>query len=442
MAHPGFGQLGALLAGGNEPSRALAEAEGQSLGANTENAIAQANSRIAENKQRAGLADKVGGYVKDPNEAGALSSIILSGYNPEQFMQAHAGAQRYGSAETIAQPDTPENHAARVAAAQSIDPQSLGNALNPANEAHIGAETTQLIPAQAAAQQAAAQHSNAQAKLAEEEAKNSPHIGSPMDANGNVKAPAGFQWAYDDQGKPVLDAAGRMTQVPVTGGGKDPNAPAAMGSREAGMFARVLNSASLGTAALRNISRGNVGQSTGVAGIGASPGHSALSSTLDTLRNTLSSDEVQQYNVMNTGLSRNLASVEGGGLITPGQFSDQIGQGTSLRAGDTEETKLMKLAETRQILETGLNTALANPRVSKPQKDLMHQHVAEIQAAIPFTVEDVQGLKAQPKGSAVTMQDLISQRGLRKPGGAAPAAAPGATAGAADYSALWGGAPQ
>ena len=418
MADPfaGYTQLGHALGGGGALPAAYAEAQGEQLGANTQSAIAQAQGRIQENQAKAQLEDKLKGDPTFAQHAAAIAGVLNAGGKYEDVSKGVDTNAITGGRTTIQQPDTPENHAARVAAAQSIDPQSLGNALNPNNAAHIDAQTNELIPAQAEAQRAAATHSIAGAHLQDVEAANNPHVGAVVDANGNPKAPAGFQWALNPDGTPVLDANGRQTQVPISGGAKDPNAPAAMGSRESAIFQRALNAGALGTKAIANVARGSMGQSGGIAGIGASPGHSVLQSTVDSLRNKLSPEEVQQYMVMNTGLARNLAAVESSGMVSPGTFSDQIGQGTTLRAGDTENTKLTRLAETRQILETGFNTMLSNPRVPESQKAYIRDHIAEVQQAIPFSVEDVQALNKAPAGTS--LQDLITSKGLRKGGGA------------------------
>lgn len=484
-SHPGFKALGSFLGGGNAPNAAIAEAQGEQLGASTQDSIAQAILRQQEAEGRAasgpaftallkareanvrapapppGIALPPGqdpGPVPQTSTAEQLGDVLGAAarghINPDEQFKGLGEDLKNRAGEQILSPSTSPEQTERALLVRDATAPGLqynlgegqvGNKLYPS--ASIATPVSESVAAknQAEASQGPAKvrHIGAQADLAAAQAANP----------GGVKPPAGFVWDFDENGQPVMDENGHPQMRYVSSGPQDPNAPAKMGSREAGMFARVLNSASLGTAALRNIARGPTGQSAGFAGVGSAPGHSVFASTVDSLRNALAPQEVQQYNVMNTGLSRNLASVEGGGLLSPGTFSDQIGQGTTLRAGDTEETKLMRLAETRQILRVGLETALANPRVPKSQKDVMQQHLAELEAAIPFTVEDVQNLKAQPAGSTVTLQDLVAARGLRKPGGAAPPAAtvtpvapgsrnpaPASTApNGKDYSGLWNG---
>ena len=57
--------------------------------------------------------------------------------------------------------------------------------------------------------------------------------------------------------------------------------------------------------------------------------------------------------------------------------------------GDTEITKLRKLAEARQIVEEGLSPWLANPRIAPEQKKLISEITDRLSKAVPYTHHDL-----------------------------------------------------
>jgi hypothetical protein len=235
------------------------------------------------------------------------------------------------------------------------------------------------------------------------------------------KAPTGYKWAPDP------DNAGQQMLVPITGGPKDPNAPAAAGSREAVFQNRVINSLNLGTAALHNITQLPMGADTGLlGGYGAHPGVSAMDTMAASLKNKMSDEDVQQYNLMVSGLSRNLAGIETSGLMPPGSFTDSLNS-VQARPGDTLGVRLGKLAEARQIIETGLQSLLDSPRVTQGQKDKIQARIEDLKKDIPYSVEDTIALTRAP--GTTTMAQLMQQKGLAGKGaaaasGAQPAAPP------------------
>jgi hypothetical protein len=186
-----------------------------------------------------------------------------------------------------------------------------------------------------------------------------------------------------------------------------------MTGREYTMTSRVVSAADLGSAAAANIMDLPTGSSLGIFGIGAAPGHSPLEATRDTLRNRLSPQEVQTYNAMTAGLARNLATIETSGLLPTGAFTDSMNS-VMLRDGDTEETRLRKMAETRQIIERGIQATRNNPRLPIAVKDEIDASLSKLQTAIPFTQDDVTQLIRSKKGSKApqTLGQLAAARGL------------------------------
>lgn len=215
--------------------------------------------------------------------------------------------------------------------------------------------------------------------------------------NAENKPPSGYTWNPDGTLKVIPGG-------PADKGGLD--------SRSGLMFQRVLSSANEATAALKNIAELPVGASTGVFGVGASPGHSVLASAKGALTNKLAPQDVQDYNVMIAGLSRNLSTIESAGLAPNGSLTGSM-DAVQLRSGDTELTKLRKLAEARQILEKGLETNLDNPKLPQQQRDAVTRIISDVQASIPFTHHDLTALqKAQQSNPSTTLQDLIQQKSL------------------------------
>jgi hypothetical protein len=205
--------------------------------------------------------------------------------------------------------------------------------------------------------------------------------------------------------KAQLDAQSRLQDIAAKGQSGQ------MDSRSLSIAMRVSNAVSEGTATLQNITELPLGSNTGVFGIGATPGHSLVQSSVDALRNKMSSDDVRRYNVMVTGLSQNLAAVESAGLMPRGTLVNSLDR-IAFRAGDDPKgiDALTKLAEARQIIEKGSATLLASPNYPPALKQQMTDDLARLQTSIPFTMHDVTELAKQQNGAKTTIQDMIQQR--------------------------------
>jgi hypothetical protein len=197
-----------------------------------------------------------------------------------------------------------------------------------------------------------------------------------------------------------------------------------MGARESVFFNRIVGGAKNAQQTIQNIVDMPVGTSAGVFGIGSKPGANIFTAGIDTLRNTVSSQDVQSYNTMIAGLDANLAQIEGHGLAASDAFRGQYDR-LALREGDTEFTRLRKLAEMAQTIESGLDPYLSNPRVPAQQKQYMADLIAAVRKTIPFTHADVAALEIAP--ATVTLGDLIKSRKLDTATPGARQAAPAAT---------------
>ena len=214
------------------------------------------------------------------------------------------------------------------------------------------------------------------------------------------------QRAQAGTAKDIAETKKIEAQIPLLGGG------GAGGGREGVMINRVIASANEASAAISNIAQLPVGASAGTMGIGGGPGHSVLASARDTLRNKLASQDVQDYNTMLPGIKRNLATIESSGLAPSGALTEGFAA-LELRDGDTEITKLRKMAEMRQIVEKGLEPNLANPRVPEQQKKLIRDIIGEVTKSVPYTQSDITELqKRQRKDEKITLTDLMKEKGL------------------------------
>jgi hypothetical protein len=77
--------------------------------------------------------------------------------------------------------------------------------------------------------------------------------------------------------------------------------------------------------------------------------------------------------------------------------------------GDSQLTKLRKLAEARQIVEEGVKTYLDNPRVADGQKKQIQGFIDRMEKAIPFTQDDVTALESS-KDPKLTIDSVVKSR--------------------------------
>jgi hypothetical protein len=209
---------------------------------------------------------------------------------------------------------------------------------------------------------------------------------------------------------------------PITGGPHDPNATSAgMDSRSSVMFNRVAASANEAVTALKNIAELPVTTSSGWFG-GAQTAPSLMGSVKGALAQKITGQEAQDYKTMIAGVSRSLSTIETAGLAPNGSITHSM-DSITLNEGDSQLTKLRKLAETRQIIEKGLEPNLANPKLAPAQRELITKIISDVQGAIPFTQHNITQLQ-QSKNPQATMMDFAKRTGLPSANQAAPQGAP------------------
>jgi hypothetical protein len=200
------------------------------------------------------------------------------------------------------------------------------------------------------------------------------------------------------------DKEGNITPVP---GGYAPKSIAApLGSREMVFVKRIILSGNEAARDLNNVVKLPLTASTGVLG-GRTQGAGLMDAGKEVLANKMTGEEAQTYNVMSTGFQRSLAAIEAAGLMPTGSLTHQMDT-VLFKEGDTNYTKLMKLAQTRQIVEAGLESTISDPRVPEEVRASTRQIMAKMEKSVPFTVENLIDLKQkQAIDSNVTLKDVI-----------------------------------
>lgn len=192
--------------------------------------------------------------------------------------------------------------------------------------------------------------------------------------------------------------------------GTDPNKPGAggMGNRAEVYYKRLAAATDMATAASENIMQLPSSSSTGLFG-GRHQGGSLMAAAKEVLTNSLTSQEVQDYNVMATGIARNLSAIETQGLAPTGSFTKSL-DSVLLKEGDTYYTKLRKMAEIRQIVTEGMKANMADPKIPAQQKGALQESLDRLAKAIPFTHSDI--TKLQSGKGTTTLADVMRQKGL------------------------------
>lgn len=206
-------------------------------------------------------------------------------------------------------------------------------------------------------------------------------------------------WATADESRTPLDAGGiRVIKSDVTGGG-----------RVQGQIMRLMGSAKQATAEIKNLVDLPVTASTGWFA-GRKQGTGLLAATKEVLTNTVTSQEVQDFNTSMIGMGRALAGLESGGMQPNQSLQDQF-SGLALKEGDTNITKMRKLATMRQDAENALDSAITSPILGKEQKAYAVNLMEELRKAVPWAPADVTRLEHSDNPSA-TLRDFASHTGL------------------------------
>lgn len=181
------------------------------------------------------------------------------------------------------------------------------------------------------------------------------------------------------------------------------------GGRESTQINRVVMAGNQASKDLDNIAQLPLTVSRGIFG-GRKQGPSLFEAAKETLTTTMTTQEVQTYNVMATGFQRSLAAIEAIGLAPTNALVQQM-DAVILKEGDTNLTKMQKLAQIRQIIEAGMETTLSNPRVPSETKQHIQGIVDRVRTAVPYTQRDMLKLmQMQQNNPNATLNDVLRRQ--------------------------------
>jgi len=170
---------------------------------------------------------------------------------------------------------------------------------------------------------------------------------------------------------------------------------------------RVINAGRLATESIDNISKLPL-EKTSFGGF-KSEKMGILGATKDALVTKLTPADNQIYDKLMAGVERNLATLETFGIAPPVSFTKSFEQLKS-KPNETVKTRLINLAEMRQIIETSLSGFKDKPNVPDAQKLAIEEMIAKTQRAVPYTVDDIIAL--DNKDVDYTLGNLIRERGV------------------------------
>lgn len=181
------------------------------------------------------------------------------------------------------------------------------------------------------------------------------------------------------------------------------------GGRESVYVQRMMMGANQASKDLANVVQLPLTASTGIFG-GRKQGPGLFDAGKEVLANKATGQEAQAYNAMATGFQRSLAQIESAGLMPSGSLTHQM-DAVLFKEGDTNLTKLHKLAQTRQIVEAGMEVVDANPRVSPEEKAKVKGVLDSIRKSVPFTHSDLIQLQLlQDSNPNATLKDVIGKK--------------------------------
>lgn len=170
---------------------------------------------------------------------------------------------------------------------------------------------------------------------------------------------------------------------------------------------RMIQAGNLAVGDIQNVVKLPITTSRGYFG-GRQQGKGILAASAETLTNKVTSEDAQLYNVMYSGLQRNLATIEATGLAQQGTLTHLMAN-LDIKEGDTQLTKLSKLAQVKQIVVRGLEDILTEPGVPQSQKDQINKIVQDFNKAVPWTQDDIIAVK-YGKNPRLTLGDAMRAR--------------------------------
>ncbi len=116
---------------------------------------------------------------------------------------------------------------------------------------------------------------------------------------------------------------------------------------------------------------------------------SLFTAPVDVLANHLTAEDTQRYNAEINNLGKFIAQIQKGGRNVTNGDIETSSKAFAIREGDSALTAFTHLAMARQALERALDVRLASPNTPPTLKEVYRANKASIQAAVPYTVSDI-----------------------------------------------------
>lgn len=439
----GWDNLGAVMGGELADNGGDSEAylTGRYRTAQTEGALAnarlnmlKATSEAKKQAARAGVEAALVANGATPTAAHEMATIMQGelGSDYRDVQAGRATQQEMGFRDVVANGATDNATRQRNLAAISGKPFSPLEAVGSGTYTDITAVnptvmSTPLGQAEIATQRPAQAENYAQADKARRETTDGGKPESGFEVNPD----------YDPTVTDPADPRYGKTRA-VTGGSKDPNIGAPLGARERVIISSVVHSGMESAQRVHNIMRMPAEVSSGLFGSGSLK-IDPMSAVKNNMLLKLNDTDINNYNALMLGQARNVANLESMGRYSPSEAQiSTIYQQLALKSGDSLETKMMRMADYRNMVENALRTTqmmVGNQLPSDVRAELEHQ-LASIKEAVPFTIDNVTDLQTtQRTKPRATLREVMSQRMATAPapkaGGAAPPAGPAAPPAAA-----------
>jgi hypothetical protein len=154
---------------------------------------------------------------------------------------------------------------------------------------------------------------------------------------------------------------------------------------------RILTATDIGSTSLANVASLPMGSSKGFFGMATKPAATLTEMTKEQLYNSLQPQDVQLYRTMTQPLFRTLATIESGGGLqgASGALMSNLKDTLTMQPTDTYLTMLSKLAEARQIFETGSDVYLKSKAIDPGKAEAINAKLQAMREAVPWTPQAV-----------------------------------------------------
>lgn len=148
--------------------------------------------------------------------------------------------------------------------------------------------------------------------------------------------------------------------------------------------------------------------STGIFGSASHTTSDIMSAPVSALKNQLTTSDVQRYKTEIGNVGRYYAKLLSGGLQQPESASREFQEQFAVREGDSESTRLTKLAQMRQTFERVAEVKLKSKATPEEQKELWHKWLGQVKELVPITVADINKIESS-KDPKKLIKDILEE---------------------------------